>query len=894
MSWLDKYEEGGYLGTTNKGFDYNGAWNGQFQSGGKVKKPIIVESKNDPRYRAYQDSLILSTRGDEWFNNKFRKREGNPLLPQERIDNALKNKPIGKKKMIDYTGGVEKHEVYTINGKKVSDKIVDTKKNKSFHYKNIYAAPQQPVIVKSNNVGESLKFDPIKNEYYAEGTILQNRKPIQAIQNNLQPEGLVHGNMELNADMSGLKPQARIPKYYDVEDIVNNGRSQTNYQWYPGNGEALRELSEESGDRRTMVPRYQTGGSLPGSVGFTYARTKGIPSEGPYAKKTMPSAQNGQEMRYFQEGLDWRPKTISRNGGWLDGYEKAQTGYTIGDKVTYGTPEYREAYNKGEVVTDEGVRSPIALDEVVIQNNYRRPRGFWEQYRDKIVDENKDAGPLGAIVGTPISAITSLPQLAATKLFSGNWNNEYYNMQRPSEAMDVENPYAAFAIDAVADPANLIGAGVLTKENALAKLSNLRNINAEGKIFTGLNNELNNLAIQNTERYMAKRAASNAPLSKELEPYISRIGEPSISREEEIFRNSMGPEYRAAKELENTKFLDPDGNIINSDIKQNNFGSIYTLNPLTLFGDDFNKPFLRKIGNSKGIKSLIENKAITSPGYSAPYFSPKTTWEGYNGTFAVGVDPEKVSPRFNKNVKSFDKFGNKTKGGLESLSMYNKSTGNLQRGYQSSWKEIPLEEGATSVFRRLPFTGAYKEIPLNAVLNPTERTFAQKIALNPHLADAQNIAEQALRYGIKLSVAQEIANSIFETTNNSTPFGNPIIPIKPVINKISNDKKKQGGIIKDEMGQWAHPGEITQIDSPYITMKGVPYPVLGVSNTGDVQMMYPEQEYEFDGDSVIEYPMARNGINNLDARPLVKLDQLTNFTNYNKPQPGSRWLSKYE
>ena len=32
---------------------------------------------------------------------------------------------------------------------------------------------------------------------------------------------------------------------------------------------------------------------------------------------------------------------------------------------------------------------------------------------------------------------------------------------------------------------------------------------------------------------MAKRAASNAPLSKELEPYISRIGEPSISREEE-------------------------------------------------------------------------------------------------------------------------------------------------------------------------------------------------------------------------------------------------------------------------------------------------------------------------------------------------------------------------
>lgn len=40
--------------------------------------------------------------------------------------------------------------------------------------------------------------------------------------------------------------------------------------------------------------QFQSGGSLPGSVGFTYARTKGIPSEGPYAKKTMPSAQNGK------------------------------------------------------------------------------------------------------------------------------------------------------------------------------------------------------------------------------------------------------------------------------------------------------------------------------------------------------------------------------------------------------------------------------------------------------------------------------------------------------------------------------------------------------------------------------------------------------------------------
>jgi len=73
-------------------------------------------------------------------------------------------------------------------------------------------------------------------------------------------------------------------------------------------------------------------------------------------------------------------------------------------------------------------------------------------------------------------------------------------------------------------------------------------------------------------------------------------------------------------------------------------------------------------------------------------------------------------------------------------------------------------------------------------------------------------------------------------------------------------KKEEGGVIKDDMGQWAHPGEITEIGSPYITMEGVPYPVLGVSDTGDTQMMYPGEDYTFDGDKVTEYPIAQKGI----------------------------------
>ena len=70
---------------------------------------------------------------------------------------------------------------------------------------------------------------------------------------------------------------------------------------------------------------------------------------------------------------------------------------------------------------------------------------------------------------------------------------------------------------------------------------------------------------------------------------------------------------------------------------------------------------------------------------------------------------------------------------------------------------------------------------------------------------------------------------------------------------------KNGSVIKDDMGQWAHPGEVTEIGSNDITMQGVDYPVLGVSDTGDTQMMYPDQDYKFDGEKVTEFPMAQDG-----------------------------------
>ena len=88
---------------------------------------------------------------------------------------------------------------------------------------------------------------------------------------------------------------------------------------------------------------------------------------------------------------------------------------------------------------------------------------------------------------------------------------------------------------------------------------------------------------------------------------------------------------------------------------------------------------------------------------------------------------------------------------------------------------------------------------------------------------------------------------------------------KRVLSKIKMGKSVRPNpykkdIIVDPMGQWNHPGKNTRIPSDRITMKGVNYPVLGVSNTGQKQMMQPGREYNFPGaDYVDEYPQMKKG-----------------------------------
>lgn len=66
----------------------------------------------------------------------------------------------------------------------------------------------------------------------------------------------------ISAKLPKIYQQAKLAKYFNVEDVVNRGKNTTTYQYNPNIDADLRELSPESGDKRTITPKYSDGGYI--------------------------------------------------------------------------------------------------------------------------------------------------------------------------------------------------------------------------------------------------------------------------------------------------------------------------------------------------------------------------------------------------------------------------------------------------------------------------------------------------------------------------------------------------------------------------------------------------------------------------------------------------------
>jgi hypothetical protein len=611
------------------------------------------------------------------------------------------------------------------------------------------------------------------------------------------------------------------------------------------------------------------GGSLPGAVGFTYARTGSIPSNGKYAKKTKASAQDGST-------------------------------------IEYDSPEYAKAWKEGKIQnkTADGNIEPYwggELDEVTI-NVPKKEKNWLEQYRDKIVEENKDAGLLEAIIGTPISAITSLPQLMGMKALTGE-------MQRPSEGMNIENPYGAMLADAILDPANLIGAGILTKENALSKLGKIpANIVPElrqslkgagpsfgkrvGEHVIGLGQGIEDIVkgrpiFETFPITSAQKQASNIAQDKALQEGVdfaenwfyknkqirpnvrNKIDDISVAEPNAQMNDyTYNPFSSTQNKLVSSRSGDLPFENVSDEAKeyiQNSRGRIGGVN----MGNTYESITLRNMGMYKLSPQQIKNTVVHEAAHTAQDIGDHVPW----GTMTTEFSPNLKYFTSNPNTNIGQRFKN-------ALRTPRKPSGDSysHRTWQSSPNELHSElmSARSQLYDKFLKEGKSAEEAMDLLQNPGDET------LNAlHKIGGLDQFFKQNRWG-KSKVPMQTKRDLMRILPAAIPVA---------VGAGALQQQKEGGIIKDDMGQYNHPGEITEINSPYITMQGVPYPVLGISDTGDTQMMYPEEEYEFDGSKVTEFPMAKNG-RRQEQKGLQNLDNLVNFTNYNKPTIGG-WLNKY-
>ena len=754
--WLDKYNDGGPvqpnyndasvsmsadfvgMGNDTTGRNYSPAWGGQFEDGGEIAQT----GKNVPATK--QDSLNLYNNTKQVLNyynsKKYQKEQSdfNKLRNNSRLTPEIYSDDI------------------TVANQAALKKFREDNKIKTNLFGNITGGVKVPLSsgkAEIRQIPESTYYRKINNDTYYQGELINNildtRSPMQLFDKRIAPtmrnsyvnndakDSMYQDRISLNLyDPVLVKPESmltpeeralRIQKYGPSsvstskptkpvvnpesksiplsakKPVVNQERvyqkETPELQPLPiqGMDANLPELQRIEGPSKWMrsfgaganqnywskvdaygiplpgytapnqnavvqpqgpVPEFAMGGSMPGAVGFTYARVAGsAPSKGPYGKKTPASAQNGTEMKYYQEGLDFKPKSISKDGTTIYnpktkiGFDKISAkDYIAVPPKPVATPDYN-MFDKFVLGTDAFVKD--ALD-----------------YKTYLKGAD-------IVAGSAIKGLRNLgvPVPDAAKEF-------FFNKVRP-----------------VSYPTDLISAAreVLRSDKAPP----------------------------------AKDSSGNLRVDEEA--WSMAMGRPTQS-----------------------KYIVP---------------SKY-------------KPSNAKDPNAK-----------------------------YH-TFAKGV----IDPKVLTDLVSDDKFWNKYK-------QVNKSG----KEYLPS---VSLEPYLTDSFKKEYIKTANDE-------------FSQ----TDPLANFQIYRGVDPKTKKKYAAISDVYDFGLETANALT---NPI-------NFYDRFYYKDGGPIKDDRGQWAHPGKVTKIGSNQITMQGVPYPVLGISDTGDTQMMYPNQDYTYHGSSVTEYPMMRKG-----------------------------------
>jgi len=905
MKWLDKYSE-----------DVPKA-----QSGNSIKKkPIVVSDEDNPRYKAYQDSLSLykTSLKNMWAEKNISKskvtkkgfipfNEFYTFIPGSNLEINDKNYYPGDAKIVN--GKIEK-----INGNKVSttkkqnliknniepigfdvNEWTSKGSNKStMNYSTIYKKPQEEVIVRKTPLVNPIK---IEDEQYT---------PINSIRE--------------------VKPVVKTPKKYKIVDTDGEGA------WLGGGSttqtvEGLENVGVNTRSKRTITPIYQFGGNKPSSESIDYD----------YVNYGTPEYEEAYKQGKFAHATNQLDEIV------VTPYDKQYPHYQS------LSPQQKKFINDDSPIGRQ-IRG-IATDGV----------GFNAEKAEKFA--------MGWLRDLPLSSLQA-PQSALVEGVEALRGKDYNflnalepDKQRiPSETWGIKNPYAAFAVDAITDPELLTGVGMATSLprfgkklgqeivetnvpiiNTTKNLEDLIYAKEWGKEY-GYNlpenlqriaesDELTNRTIRgmmNRHNTFVRGVSTNWEHIEKTNPQILR----HIEGKGIDWKNNpkAAAEYMATHVPIQTGYGRAD---LNNEVFNQGLDGIYTSNSIpTAEGYTYGQGYIIKVKKPTDFSSTNRQDWITknNPAYydnflpSAKEFSPKdlekVTSKDLDDALVQGrisyEEQLKIKKYFEEvrdykqqlkkdyriddnyvddgNDKNFDLY-------LDALNFSKERI--AQRVFKEDYanKLLRTERAPTSnsIFHTNKIIDKFlskkgKNVWTSIEGSPEGEQLYQNIINiqknNPENNDAvleylkQNYPDfdPIDRYshyihlgtpGTKLLdpvKSWEITPETWKNTSraHTNSYSKKlsalsVAPIAPIAGAtyMANQQTssfKNGGVIKDNRGQWVHPGEITEIDSPEITMQGVSYPVLGVSKqTGEQKMMFPEKNYKFaNTKSVIEKPISKN------------------------------------
>jgi hypothetical protein len=694
----------------------------------------------------------------------------------------------------------------------------------------------------------------------------------------------------------------------------------------------------------------------------------------------MGKMQNGGEMKFYQEGLDWKPKSMQ------DGGQQPL-------RVSTTDPRYAELYkNKqlGRWLDENNFDSQVPLDEVVVTGKDESLKEAMYQGSNRFLQNA--FGVLGSSQTVPMELFTGKQQ---TPSEAWGFNTEGLSWYNPKSISN-------FAMDAVLDPMNAIGVGVaddilrasgrsigkrvefdpiqlsrlepadfnfdLPKfkrsrpqlrgyedDQVIANVartviddnqlppppsmihipnSTFRQMTAAEKrqgVKDFLNyRDINSLGVQNfrdTEEaidgWLTRNRfelPSDIDIQNRMSNLFKRYNIPVDDDFPEAVRNlpqNVKPQF--LQEFVSTlprKFTDDElmqMRIRYQDAQQSAAASSQPVirNRSGLTKDEVIQRSKDKDKVSKMTEEEFQNTVLKPSGEIAEYVRgmdiDKLTYDPSSGRTILKdqrvMSEQEYADAFNQRIDLLNEIiADKNKSGVQYKVKELSPSGYLkfetpEQFIENSNVTVPAGESVWSVrlnpgqwrgeVEDIANSDYYRSIPGLEMSNTTGTVFSDRTprkgtgayeSINEYLKQ-MDLGRVKPGFNSQTAFSKGAWENFIKTNRGVGYYANPnlvygtmktMLPVGFGASYLYNQNSefKQGGVIKDNRGQWDHPGEITEINSNYITTrpdpltgKTIDYDILAVSNTGDTKLMEPGKDYKFKGKKVTEFPLkAQEGI----------------------------------